>query len=267
MTSTTERRTARPAARSRRPPSPRPTRRCSRWSTASTAVLERSDLGELEVASGGTTIVLRAPSAVERLCAPARPPPRPAQTSAVAPPADGQARQAGAAAGTASQAPAKPAVTAPADRDLLRRAVAGRDAVRAPSATTSSVGQIIGLIEAMKLFNEIKSDLAGRVTRLCVDDRRAGQGQAGPDRGGARMTGTSGHGRPPHRLGPLRALAGPDQRRPRADGGHLRRVDRQPDGHPGAPGRRRERDDRVHGRRGGAARDPDGRPRARTTST
>ena len=32
-----------------------------------TAVLERSDLGELEVAAGGTTIVLRAPSAVERL--------------------------------------------------------------------------------------------------------------------------------------------------------------------------------------------------------
>jgi len=32
-----------------------------------------------------------------------------------------------------------------------------------------AVGQIIGLIEAMKLFNEIKSDLAGRVTRICSD--------------------------------------------------------------------------------------------------
>ncbi len=32
-----------------------------------------------------------------------------------------------------------------------------------------AVGQIIGLIEAMKLFNEIKSDLAGRVARVCVD--------------------------------------------------------------------------------------------------
>ena len=32
-----------------------------------------------------------------------------------------------------------------------------------------AVGQIIGLIEAMKLFNEIKSDLAGRVARICVD--------------------------------------------------------------------------------------------------
>jgi acetyl-CoA carboxylase biotin carboxyl carrier protein len=31
------------------------------------------------------------------------------------------------------------------------------------------VGQVIGLIEAMKLFNEIKSDLAGRVVRICAE--------------------------------------------------------------------------------------------------
>jgi acetyl-CoA carboxylase biotin carboxyl carrier protein len=29
-----------------------------------------------------------------------------------------------------------------------------------------AVGQVIGLIEAMKLFNEIKSDLAGRVVKI-----------------------------------------------------------------------------------------------------
>ena len=29
-----------------------------------------------------------------------------------------------------------------------------------------SVGQVIGLIEAMKLFNEIKSDVTGRVVRI-----------------------------------------------------------------------------------------------------
>ena len=29
-----------------------------------------------------------------------------------------------------------------------------------------AVGQVVGLIEAMKLFNEIKSDLAGRVVRV-----------------------------------------------------------------------------------------------------
>ena len=31
------------------------------------------------------------------------------------------------------------------------------------------VGTVIGLIEAMKLFNEIKSDVAGRVTRILVE--------------------------------------------------------------------------------------------------
>jgi acetyl-CoA carboxylase biotin carboxyl carrier protein len=30
-------------------------------------------------------------------------------------------------------------------------------------------GTVIGLIEAMKLFNEIKSDTAGRVTRILVE--------------------------------------------------------------------------------------------------
>jgi acetyl-CoA carboxylase biotin carboxyl carrier protein len=32
------------------------------------------------------------------------------------------------------------------------------------------VGQVIGLIEAMKLFNEIKSDRAGRVVRVIPED-------------------------------------------------------------------------------------------------
>ena len=32
------------------------------------------------------------------------------------------------------------------------------------------VGQVIGLIEAMKLFNEIKSDKAGRVVRVVPED-------------------------------------------------------------------------------------------------
>jgi acetyl-CoA carboxylase biotin carboxyl carrier protein len=33
-----------------------------------------------------------------------------------------------------------------------------------------AVGQVIGLIEAMKLFNEIKSDLAGRVVKINAEN-------------------------------------------------------------------------------------------------
>jgi acetyl-CoA carboxylase biotin carboxyl carrier protein len=124
-------------------------------------VLERSELGELEVASGGTTIVLRAPSAVER----------PAAIAVAAPPdaslaAPGQ--ELAATAGAAPVAPAKPSVNAPLTGIFY--------AAPSPGATPYvavgdhvAVGQIIGLIEAMKLFNEIKSDLAGRVARVCVD--------------------------------------------------------------------------------------------------
>jgi acetyl-CoA carboxylase biotin carboxyl carrier protein len=32
-----------------------------------------------------------------------------------------------------------------------------------------SAGQVIGLIEAMKLFNEIKSDVTGTVKRIAVE--------------------------------------------------------------------------------------------------
>jgi biotin carboxyl carrier protein len=32
------------------------------------------------------------------------------------------------------------------------------------------VGQVIGLIEAMKLYNEIKSDIAGRVVRMAAEN-------------------------------------------------------------------------------------------------
>jgi acetyl-CoA carboxylase biotin carboxyl carrier protein len=129
-----------------------------------TAVLERSELGELEVASGGTTIVLRAPSAVER----------PAAIAVAAPPdaslaAPGQELAAtGGNAPVAPAAPAKPSVNAPLTGIFY--------AAPSPGATPYvavgdhvAVGQIIGLIEAMKLFNEIKSDLAGRVARVCVD--------------------------------------------------------------------------------------------------
>jgi len=38
------------------------------------------------------------------------------------------------------------------------------------AGSTITVGQVIGLIEAMKLFNEIKSDRAGRVIQIYPQD-------------------------------------------------------------------------------------------------
>jgi len=126
-------------------------------------VLERGDLGELEVSAGDTTIILRAPSAIAAPVAVA------AATLAEPAGSVGAGGAEGAASGPApTPAPAKPAVNAPLTGIYY--------AAPSPGATPYvavgdhvSVGQIIGLIEAMKLFNEIKSDLAGRVARICVD--------------------------------------------------------------------------------------------------
>ncbi len=132
-----------------------------------TAVLERSELGELEVAAGGTTIVLRAPSAVERPAAIAI---APSEVQGVAPvpePAGGAPAAASPAAAGAA-APAKPSVNAPLTGIFYGAPSPGATPYVAVGDHVA-VGQIIGLIEAMKLFNEIKSDLAGRVGRVCVE--------------------------------------------------------------------------------------------------
>jgi acetyl-CoA carboxylase biotin carboxyl carrier protein len=130
-----------------------------------TVVLEKSDLAELEVAAGGTTIILRSPSAVAPVAAPAG-------VVAGAPASDGAAVD-----GAAPASPAAPPVVAP-ERPSVKAPLTGiYYGAPSPGATPYvavgnhvSAGQIIGLIEAMKLFNEIKSDLSGRVVRICAEN-------------------------------------------------------------------------------------------------
>jgi acetyl-CoA carboxylase biotin carboxyl carrier protein len=132
-----------------------------------TAILERSELGELEVSAGETTIILRSPAAIERQVAvTAAPALEVGMLPADAAPAPAPA--AAPAGGAAPAAPTKPSVKAPLTGIFY--------AAPSPGATPYvavgdhvSVGQIIGLIEAMKLFNEIKSDLAGRVVRVAAE--------------------------------------------------------------------------------------------------
>ncbi|HKF84768.1 MAG TPA: biotin/lipoyl-containing protein [Candidatus Limnocylindrales bacterium] len=127
------------------------------------SVVERGDLGELEVSSGATTIILRAPSAIA-------PPPSVATAGALldTPGAGAAVALAEPAAEAPSPAAVKPSVKAPLTGIYYGAPSPGATPYVAVGDHVS-VGQIIGLIEAMKLFNEIKSDLAGRVTRICVD--------------------------------------------------------------------------------------------------
>ena len=127
-------------------------------------VLERGDLGELEVSSGGTTIILRAPSAIAAPVATAAP-----VVEAAASVAATAVAEAPAEAPAAAPAAARPSVKAPLTGIYYGAPSPGATAYVAVGDHVS-VGQIIGLIEAMKLFNEIKSDLAGRVTRICSEN-------------------------------------------------------------------------------------------------
>jgi acetyl-CoA carboxylase biotin carboxyl carrier protein len=122
-------------------------------------LLDRSDLTELEVESGGTGLVLRKPSALAPITV--------ANVAATSP-ATGTAPQAASPSGPSDAGQARPSVKAPLTGIFYASPAPGS----APYVSVGgevAVGQVIGLIEAMKLFNEIKSDLAGRVVRVVAE--------------------------------------------------------------------------------------------------
>lgn len=123
------------------------------------ALLDRSDLSEIEVESGGTGLVLRKPVAA----VPVTPLPEPTLV-----PASMAATAVAGEPSTAGRDPAtlaRPSVKAPLT-GIFYASPAPGSAPYVQVGGEVAVGQIIGLIEAMKLFNEIKSDLAGRVVKL-----------------------------------------------------------------------------------------------------
>jgi acetyl-CoA carboxylase biotin carboxyl carrier protein len=121
-------------------------------------LLHRSDLAELEVESGGTGLVLRKAVAVSTITGGAAPPSgaQPDTTATTGEPA---------AAGREPVAPTVPSIKAPLT-GIFYASPAPGTAPYVQVGGEVAVGQVIGLIEAMKLFNEIKSDLAGRVVRV-----------------------------------------------------------------------------------------------------
>jgi acetyl-CoA carboxylase biotin carboxyl carrier protein len=129
-------------------------------------LLDRSDLTELEVESGATGLVLRKPSALTPISVTSLSAASPAAT-----PESVAGTTATAESPTAGREPAlatKPSVKAPLTGIFYASPAPGSAPYVAVGGEVA-VGQIIGLIEAMKLFNEIKSDLAGRVVRVVAE--------------------------------------------------------------------------------------------------
>ncbi len=119
------------------------------------SLLDRSDLTELEVEAGGTGLILRKPSAVTATVSGG-----PVVAGAMAPDAEAEVPPSG------EPGPAeRPAIKAPLT-GIFYASPAPGSAPYVQVGGEVAIGQVIGLIEAMKLFNEIKSDLAGRVVRV-----------------------------------------------------------------------------------------------------
>jgi acetyl-CoA carboxylase biotin carboxyl carrier protein len=158
-------------------PSPRPAGTSSAYQSSQTVgiialidrledLLERSELAELEVQAGELGIMLRKPG--------------PLLPGGVGDAGAGSAAgtggpgampgtgQSGAAAGAKTAETRHHRVVAPLTGIYYSSPSPGA----APYIKVGAdvvVGQVIGLIEAMKLFNEIKSDAAGRVVRIVAE--------------------------------------------------------------------------------------------------
>jgi acetyl-CoA carboxylase biotin carboxyl carrier protein len=119
---------------------------------------ERAGLEELELSVGDLSVRLARPRAAAAEAP--TPTPLPAQRSATAG-GDGSAPFGEPAAGMRFVVAPLTGVWYPAPSPGARSYVVEGDEIAA--------GQVVGLIEAMKLFNEIKSDVSGRITRVLAE--------------------------------------------------------------------------------------------------
>ena len=124
-----------------------------------TPAFEASGLDELEVEAGELVVRLARPMAAAALAPTAAPATVPAATPAPDRPASPWG----------DPAPGMRFVVAPLTGVWYSAPSPGARAYL-QAGDEIGVGSVIGLIEAMKLFNEIKSDLAGRVTRICCEN-------------------------------------------------------------------------------------------------
>jgi acetyl-CoA carboxylase biotin carboxyl carrier protein len=126
-------------------------------------LLDDNDLAELEVEAEGTRVVLRRGG---EAAAAAR---EPAHAVAVAEPTEASRVGADDLSSPAADAgPTLLSVVSPLT-GIFYSSPAPGSAPYVQVGGEVAVGQVIGLVEAMKLFNEIKSQVAGRVVRVVAE--------------------------------------------------------------------------------------------------
>ena len=132
-------------------------------------VADGSGLAEVELSAGGTRVVVRSRSAVQGSHVVMASAAAPQSLASAAPVPLPTGTKSASAAPASAAAPSGSVVNAP----LTGIFYAAPSPGAAPLISVGSIvaiGQPIGLIEAMKLFNEIKSDKAGRVVRIIAQD-------------------------------------------------------------------------------------------------
>ncbi len=123
-------------------------------------LLERGALSELELEVDGTGVILRTAAAIAPTV----------MIPAVTPPAAVLPGENSASAGSdPAELHGAHAVVAPLTGIFYRSPSPGAEPYLREGGPVNT-GQVIGLIEAMKLFNEIKSDVTGVVRRLSAGD-------------------------------------------------------------------------------------------------
>ncbi len=123
---------------------------------------EQAGLGELELESGDLRVRLARPRAAEPAPLPAVVPAVNEPAAGTAPPQDGLTPYGEPRPGMRFVSAPLTGVWYPAPSPGARPYVNEGDEITA--------GQVVGLIEAMKLFNEIKSDATGTVSRVLVEN-------------------------------------------------------------------------------------------------
>ncbi len=128
------------------------------------ALMVENDLSRIEIAEGDTKILIKrgGKTVVQTVAAPSPPPPPAAAAPAAAP------------------APA-PAPAAASNELLIRSPMVGTfyaapDPESPPYVKVGDVVQpdtVVCLVEAMKVFNEIKAEVAGRITKVLVNNAEA----------------------------------------------------------------------------------------------
>ncbi len=114
-------------------------------------LLEETGLGELEIEEGGVRISLRQQTRIQQVLA---------------------APTAAAPAEAAAAAPSGQQIVSPMVGTFYRSPGPG-ESVFVEEGTRVEVGQVLCILEAMKLFNEFKSDTAGTIKRILVEDATA----------------------------------------------------------------------------------------------